>query len=214
MKCLARCVLALTLILLAGILALGAVAWFATDWLNAGDAPVRSDRMLVLAGEPARFVYAAELYRQGYAPQIYVSKPARLRSYEILDELQVPFPRLEDVYRAILVRKGVSEQHIHYLGESLLSTAEEARAMRELQAASNRKSLLIVTSPYHVRRVKMVFHDALPGVAIVVVATPYERFPAKWWTDQDTARNVLLEVAKIVFYLVGGRFTSAATGDG
>ena len=213
MKCLARCALALSLILLGGVLALGTLAWFATGWLNDGDAPVKADRMLVLAGEPARFVYAAELYRQGYAPEIYISKPARLPSYTIFDELRIPFPRFEELYRAILVRKGVDDQHIHYLGEALLSTIEEARAMRELQAVSSRNSLLIVTSPYHVWRVKRVFRDALPGVAIAVVATPYERFPARWWTDQDTARNVLLEIAKIAFYLMGGRFMSSAASS-
>lgn len=208
MKCLKRCALALILILVFGMAALAATAWFAADWLNAADAPVKADRMLILAGETARFVYGAELYQQGYASEIYVSRPVRLPSYRLLDELQIPFPRFEEVYRAILVKKGVSDQHIHYLGESLVSTVDEANAMREITMRSGWKSLLVVTSPYHVRRVKMVFRDTMPEVSVAVVATPYESFPAKWWTDQDVARNVLLELAKILFYLVGGQFSS------
>jgi hypothetical protein len=39
-----------------------------------------------------------------------------------------------------------------------------------------------------------------------IVPTPYDPFPARWWTDQDAARNVLLELAKIAFYRLGGRF--------
>ncbi len=210
MKCFKRCAFALLAILMTGIMALGAIAWFAADWLNASDAPVKADRMLILAGEPARFVYGAELYQQGYAAEIFVSKPARLPGYRILDEIGIPFPRSEDVYRAVLVKKGVPDRHIHYLGDSLLSTVEEAKAMHELTTRTAWKSLLVVTSPYHVRRVKMTFRDAMPEVSITVVTTPYERFPAKWWTDQDAARNVVLELAKILFYMLGGRFASAA----
>jgi hypothetical protein len=39
-----------------------------------------------------------------------------------------------------------------------------------------------------------------------VVASAYEAFPARWWTEQEAARNVLLESAKIVYYKLGGRF--------
>lgn len=69
--------------------------------------------------------------------------------------------------------------------------------------------LLVVTSPYHVRRAAMIFRQAYGG-AHVVVGTPYEPFPREWWRSQDAARNVLLELAKITFYLVGGRFTEPA----
>ena len=108
------------------------------------------------------------------------------------------------------MKKGVKEQHIHYLGNGSLSTIDEALAAKQMMVASNSKSLLIVTSPYHVRRVKMIFRDLMPDALVTVVASPYEHFPEKWWNDQGTARDVLLEVAKIAFYIFGGRFTSNA----
>jgi hypothetical protein len=33
--------------------------------------------------------------------------------------------------------------------------------------------------------------------------------PAAWWTDQESARIVLLEIPKTIYYLLGGRFRSA-----
>ena len=45
-------------------------------------------------------------------------------------------------------------------------------------------------------------------VTFVVCATPYESFPDDWWHSQDAAREVLLEWAKLAFYLVGGRFSA------
>jgi hypothetical protein len=55
----------------------------------------------------------------------------------------------------------------------------------------------------------MVFRDKMKGCRFRVLATPYEPFPTKWWTDQDAARNVILEVAKILFYKFGGRFRNS-----
>lgn len=185
---------------------------FAAPWLSVEDTPTPSDTILVLAGEPARFLYGADLYKNGLAPQVHVSRPARLRAYKIFDDLDIQFPRFETAYREILIRKGVPAGRIHYLGESLLSTVDEARAANTLAGHTGMKTFIIVTSPYHVRRVKMVFADYAPGLEVAVVATPYEPFPAKWWTDQDVARNVMLELAKIAFYVFGGRFTFDAAG--
>jgi hypothetical protein len=52
----------------------------------------------------------------------------------------------------------------------------------------------------------MIIRDVLGGYDVKVVATPYEPFPKKWWTDQDSARNVILEAFKILFYKLGGTF--------
>jgi hypothetical protein len=52
----------------------------------------------------------------------------------------------------------------------------------------------------------MIFADALPGADIRMIATGYDPFPAAWWKDRDAARNVLLELAKITFYRLGGRY--------
>jgi hypothetical protein len=40
------------------------------------------------------------------------------------------------------------------------------------------------------------------------VATPYEDFVEKWWTDQTSAVNVVLETAKLIHYHLGGAFRS------
>jgi len=212
MKCLMRCALTLGLILAAAALALAGFAWFAVDWLNTSDAPRKADVMLILAGEPARFLAGADLYHQGYATQILVTKPVRLRPYRIFDDLKIDYPRSEEVYRQILIKKGVDGQRIRYLGDGVISTVDEARALRAHAAADKIRSVLVVTSPYHVRRTKMIFHRELPDVAITVVANPYEPNPERWWTHQDMAQAIVLELAKTLFYVLGGSFTSPTAG--
>jgi len=214
MKCLLRCTLTLFAVAVAGLLTLACIVRFAGGWLNNSETPRKADLILVLAGEPARFPYAADLFLEKRAKQVLVTKPVRLRPYRILDDLGIAFPRLEDVYREILQKKGVPDDRILYIGDELLSTLDEARAFRTYAAANGIHSVLVVTSPYHVRRVRMIFHDEVPGIATTVIATPYEPYPERWWADQDTARSILLELAKILFYIAGGSFTSTAPQNG
>ena len=209
MKCLTRCALFFLMLLGGGAMMLGAGAWFAADWLTAGDAPVKADHVLVLSGDPLRAVFAAELYRDGFAQDVYLTRTLRPERFRTYDELGITFQSPEDITTAVLLKKGVAARDIHLIGgPPVNSTAEEARAAREFFAKSGAKRLLIVTSPLHVRRAKMIFHDAMPDIPVSVVAAPYDRLPEKWWRDQDTARHVVLEYAKTAYYLIGGRFSS------
>jgi uncharacterized SAM-binding protein YcdF (DUF218 family) len=178
---------------------------YAADWLSAGDRPQKADAILVLGGSYSRPFQAADLYRQGFARKVYVSVPAREDQLRLLDEAGIAFPREEEVVRQVLLKKGVPASAIEYLGKDSISTAAEAQAARELFAQGAPK-LLVVTSPYHLRRTRMTFTDALPAADIRVIATSYDPLPQAWWQDQSAARNVLLELAKISFYRLGGRF--------
>ena len=113
--------------------------------------------------------------------------------------------REEDVVRQVLLKKGVPAGAIEYFGKDLISTAAEAQAARALFARGSPK-LLVVTSPYHLRRARLTFADALPAAEIRVIATSYDPLPLAWWKDQSAARNVLMELAKITFYQLGGRY--------
>ncbi len=180
---------------------------FAASWLHVENPPVNADAAFVLAGDPSRAFYAADIFGQGYVRHIYVSKAVRLNTFRLLDELGVPFPRQEDIYRQVLVKKGVPADAISLVGNASISTVDESLVAKE-ELSGKVRSLLVITSPYHVRRAEMVFRDNLPGMNVVVISTPYEEFPDVWWQDQNAARNVLLELTKIVFYQLGGRFHS------
>ena len=206
--CAVRCLLAVIGAGVCVILVCIALLASAGDWLRAGPAPETADAIVVLAGMPERALYAAELFKAGYAKKIFVSRPLREHSLEILDKLGIAMPKAEDVNAQILTRSGVPSTDILFFGKGSASTWDEARAMADLIQSKPLK-LLVVTSPYHVRRASMIFRQTY-GPAHIVVGTPYEPFPREWWRSQDAARNVLLELAKITFYLVGGRFTESA----
>ena len=205
MHCAKKCGLFLLVVFLSAVAGSALGLGYAADWLSGADRPQNADAILVLAGSFTRPFQAADLYRQGLARKIYVSVPVRVDEYRLLDEAGIAFPRDEEVVRQVLLTKGVPASAIEYFGKDSISTAAEARAARTL-FAKGAPRLLVVTSPYHLRRARMIFSDALPAADIRMIATSYDPFPASWWKDQSAARNVLLELAKISYYELGGRF--------
>ena len=51
-------------------------------WLKGSDVPEFSQAIIILAGPPTRSFYAADLYNQGYAKEIYISRPVREHYFE------------------------------------------------------------------------------------------------------------------------------------
>ncbi len=212
MQCLKRCLLGVcSLMLIVAALAF-AGALGLRNWLDAGDTPQPADVIVVLGGSHSRSLYAADLHRRSVAPRILLSREQRSTEDLLLEKIGVPHPRRNDVARAVLARYGVPESAIAYFDAEAMSTVDEAETVRRM-LGHTADTLLIVTSAYHTRRVKMIFADVLPAARFRVVASPYESFPESWWRDQDSARNALLEVAKITYYRLGGGFRALKEGQ-
>jgi uncharacterized SAM-binding protein YcdF (DUF218 family) len=206
---------ALKLVALACLLLLvGAVVagYFAARWLKAADTPSPAEAIIILAGRYERSMYAADLYRSGHAPRVVLSEAVREKIWSQLEELGIKLPSVPEVHRRVLQAKGVPADRIEPLGPPALSTADEARVIAA-RFGKPGTSVIVVTSPSHVFRARLIIERALEGrgVKLMVCATPYESFPDAWWRSQDAAREVLLEWAKIAFFVAGGRF-SAGTG--
>lgn len=195
--------------LLVGLVFAGAALLLTAGyWLQSADSPAPSDAMVVLMGDYVRPFRAAELHRLGMAKKIYVGRAYRRAGQRLLDKNFVSYPREEEIYKAVLLKKGVSPDDVEYYGDELRSTVQEAETLAAQLAGHPPARLLVVTSPAHVFRARKIFSDAFPGSEVRVDAAPRERFSLAWWTDQDAARSVFLELPKIVYYLLGGRFRS------
>jgi len=204
MQCFKRCVLAGAIMV--GIVAAAAGLWAhnIAAWLVTPDAPRPADAIVVLGADPSRVLEAADLYAAGYAPRILLSNPVREKRFEKLEEVGITFPWFEVAGRELLRRRGVPDAAIGEFGNRLRSTAHEAASLASEQPGV--KSLLLVTSPYHVFRARLIFQRQLGGdVAVLGIASRYETFPREWWQDAENARNAIMETVKLGFYLIGGR---------
>ena len=181
-------------------LALLGVGW----WIDFGEAPAKSDVMVVLAGSFARPAYAAELFAQGYAPEVWLSRPRRPSSLVELDKLDVHLPREEEINREILMKRGVPKDRIRFYGGIVNSTADEASELRR-DFPPKGKKILLVTSRFHARRSRLIFRTILPEADLRVVSTPYEDFDRRWWKSKELLQNGIGEIVKVIYFLCGGR---------
>jgi uncharacterized SAM-binding protein YcdF (DUF218 family) len=191
-------------ILLACFLTL-AGAWAMGWWVDFSEEPRPSDMIVVLCGSFTRPFFAADLYKQGLAPEVWHGRPRLSPGEALLLSEGLPLRSEDDVVRAVLVKRGVPPERIRAYGDGILNTLQEARAFREA-ARPEGKKVLVVTSRWHARRARLIFGKVLAGAEVRVAATPYDPFTRRWWTRQETARETVLETAKSLFYLLGGEF--------
>src|SRR5439155_22605989 len=97
--------------------------------------------------------------------------------------------------RRVLLAQGVPSEAIRVLGEHNSNTADEVRAVaRELNAAGGGR-VILVTSKYHTRRVKVLWHAIAGGDPDAIVRytsdDPFE--PARWWRNTADALSVSRE---------------------
>lgn len=166
-----------------------------------------ADAIFVLAGTRAeRWLEAADLYREGYAPTIVLS-PGIVEAGEFwLRARGIPFPTDAELARNAMVQMGIPARAIVTPFENIDNTAAEALLLRTLSREHHWTHVIIVTSKYHTRRAGFAFRRALKGTGVTVImrATRYDDAdPARWWHHRSDLRFVLLEWEKLVAYWGG-----------
>lgn len=189
-------VVTLLLLMLAGLMFAG--RWMAADT----GAPVPADVIVILAGSYDRTLHAAELYGKGMARRVVVSRPVPEPVHLRLADRGIPVVPEEDTHRRILSHLGVPENAVDVLPGRVRNTWDEAGALARY-VGDRPLRVIVVTSPFHVRRATILFGRRLGSAQqIQVVATPYEDFEWRWWRDTESARAVLLELAKLMYFVV------------
>lgn len=191
-------------------LLVAAAAWFLTyggRFLQHEDPLSHADAIFVLAGTRAqRWLEAADLYREGYAPTIVLS-PGIIESGEFwLRAHGIPFPTDAELARDAMVKMGIPSSAIVTPLHNIDNTAAEGLLLRTLSRDHHWTRVIIVTSKYHTRRAGFAFRRALEGtgVAIIVRASRYDDAdPARWWHHRSDLRFVLLEWEKLMAYWGG-----------
>lgn len=183
----------LLIVLLA--LAIGAAAFRdAGYWLIRQDPLGKGDVIVVLSGGmPYRANAAASLFKSGYAPEVWVSRPEGPQ--KDLDALGIHFIGEEEYNREILVRQGVPEAQITILPDIIINTQQEVNEIAREMRRRGKHTAIIVTSPEHTRRVKALWNQLVGSDPRVIVrSAPDDPFVAKrWWGNTRDALAVVRE---------------------
>lgn len=142
--------------------------------------------LIVPSGDWERAIYAAELYKLGWAPEIIMSGCGGMAKKMALTA----------------VKEGVEPKDI-ILEEHAISTYENALYSRNIVLANNFKSAIIVSSPYHMRRTKLVFGRVFKntGVKLLYSSTKNSDFNVDGQCKSKVDRAVVIrEYLKLIYY--------------
>jgi uncharacterized SAM-binding protein YcdF (DUF218 family) len=164
-------------------------------WLVVEDTPVKARAIVVLSGGmPLRAMEAAKLYREGYAPEIWLTHSAEPAT--TLGEMGILFAG-EDYYNTrILIHEGVPAGAIRVLDPPIVNTADEINAIAAVLAKEKDSTAILVTTKAHTRRVRLLWQrlGSDRGNAIVRAASGDPFDPRHWWRTTSDALDVVREV--------------------
>ena len=171
-------------------------------WLSAlgrylvdSDAPAPADAVVVLAGDLTgkRLVSGANLVARGLAPKVLVSGPNGLfGAYE------------SDFAIDYAVRRGYPESYFIAVHNKSKSTEQEAAAILPELRRLGAHRVDIVTTNFHTRRARKVYHAMAPDLELHVIAAEDDTFkPDSWWLDRENRKTFLMEWMKTVGHVFG-----------
>lgn len=182
------------------LLALAVVVFFGVGrWLVVEDPVGKARAIAVLSGRmPVRAMEAAKLYREGYAPEVWLTHTSE--PGESLKSMGIPFEG-EDVYNTrVLVHEGVPAGAIHVLEPPIVNTADEVRVISDALGREKDRSVILVTSKPHTRRVRLLWRKLAPAECRAIVrAAAEDPFDTRhWWRSSGDALDVVREVLGIM----------------
>jgi uncharacterized SAM-binding protein YcdF (DUF218 family) len=110
----------------------------------------------------------------------------------------------------VFAHEGVPKEAVSEFGQALVSTVEEAEALRKF-LGNGAYTVILVPASYQARRAKLIVENKIPNGRFYIVPTPEGAIKRQWWKDQDSALRTLTETAKVIYFWLGGAFRSVDT---
>jgi uncharacterized SAM-binding protein YcdF (DUF218 family) len=175
------------------------ILWWVAEPLRVSSPPVTADAIVVFAGGVGesgkaggghleRLKQAVDLYKAGYAPALVFSSGYVFSFKEA------------EVMRALAVDQGVPPDRI-LLEEQATDTHENVVFTHRIAQDRHWRRILLVSSPYHMRRATMVWHKVAPEVTVV----PTPPFSSQFYehgmgASLEQVRGIVWEYAALVSY--------------
>jgi uncharacterized SAM-binding protein YcdF (DUF218 family) len=146
---------------------------------------VATDAIVVLTGGRGRVEEGISLYREHRARWLYLVG---------VD----PSVRKSDLFKEQAGKRGGEEI---VLEKSSRNTLENALYTRDLLARQEIKSLLLITSRYHMKRAVLIFRSTLPkDIAVYPYPVDTKNLQQAWWSHGGSFRLLFSEFYKYCLF--------------
>lgn len=143
------------------------------------------DAVVVLAGGKGRIEEGVRLYREGKGERLFLIG---------VD----PSVKKADLYKEV---EGQRSSEQVYLEKVSRNTLENAIFARELILKDNVRSMLLITSRYHMKRSLLIFRNILPkDIAIYPHPVTNKSSTEEWWSHGGSLRLLFSEFYKYCLY--------------
>ncbi|MGH9387139.1 MAG: ElyC/SanA/YdcF family protein [Vicinamibacterales bacterium] len=173
--------------------------WWVAAPLHVADTAAPADAIVVFAGGVGesgkagggyleRVTQAIDLYRAGLAPRLVFSSGFvfALREAEVMKD--------------IAVANGIPPDAI-VLEEQAASTYENVAFTRRILSDHDWRRILLVSSPYHMRRAVWTWRKLAPEIAVTASPAPQSQFYwHEWGASLEQIRGILHEYAALAYY--------------
>ncbi len=166
-------------------------------YLSPSDVLTKADAIVVVSGDNDRMKHAIDLYKQAYAPKLILSGAARsgLTSNALAMHIEAS-------------KSGIPNEAV-IIEENAINTYENAVFTRDLSLSQGMNNIILVTSPYHQRRVyetfKSVFKDS--GVKFQNSPSIYSSWkPDSWWESERELHLTQEEIVKVFWANISGNY--------
>ncbi len=179
----------------------------AGQWLVKEDVPNHADALVILMGNfPERVLEASDVYSKGLANNMIIVYES-MGPYRELESRGASIVRTTEQASKAAIALGVPADSIIMLPGDARSTLDEAVAVRDyIKGNPDIDTLLLVSSPAHMRRAYMIFRQILRNsekpVYVGTSPSSYSSFnPDKWWKRKEDVQSVVSEMVKILSFL-------------
>ncbi|MDO8748003.1 MAG: ElyC/SanA/YdcF family protein, partial [Candidatus Omnitrophota bacterium] len=148
--------------------------WFLAAPLKIAQPPIKADCIVVLAGGVGesgkagqgyeeRVQYAVELFKKGYADYIIFSS-----GYKFIFEEAM-------IMKSLAIALGIPESAI-IIEDKAANTYQNVKFVKDILYQNKWGRVLLISSPYHMRRVSMVFSRIAPEMMVIYTPIPTSEF--------------------------------------
>ena len=165
------------------------------QWLVVQDALEPAQAIVVLSGRmPVRAREAAEIYREGFAAQVWITRPASPE--EELRQMGIGFVGEEFYNQRVLIQLGVPTDAIRVLDKPVINTEQEVLEISDALRQEGGSKVIVVTTKPHTRRVKAIWKRLVGNSPRLMVryASQDGYDGAHWWRHTSDALDVVREL--------------------